>query len=84
MNTMSMLPKLEIRKSAGYPNVEVLDFESARDYLEYLWSYGSAVKVFVEGEVIASYDKLLELAGRDCYREKKVLKVDVHPIVGGG
>lgn len=79
-----MLPKLEISKPAGYPNVEVLEFEQARDYLEFLWSYGSAVIVTVEGQMLDSYEKLVELANRDCYKDKEFLKVEVRHIVGGG
>ena len=81
---MSKLPKLEIRKPAGYPNVEILDFEQAREYLELLWSYGSAVVVTVEGQMLDSYEKLVELANQDCYKDREFLKVDVWPIVGGG
>ena len=79
-----MLPKLEISKPAGYPNVEVLDLAQAREYLEFLWSYGSAVIVTVEGQMLGSYEKLVELANRDCYKDKEFLKVEVWPVVGGG
>ena len=40
--------------------------------------------VAVEGEVIHSYEELLELASRDRHRDKDFLQVELETVIGGG
>jgi len=79
---MSRLPKLRLKKPFGYPFEEIRDFEQAQYFL---FSYGASAVVMVEGQVINSYEELVQLATEDCYKDKESLEVVLLPaVVGGG
>lgn len=78
---MSRLPKLKIVRVHGYPSEEIRDFEEAKYFL---FSYGPATIVVVEGHVLSSYEELLELTTQDRYRDKELLEVELWGIVDGG
>ncbi len=79
---MSDLPKLNLKKPFGYPSEEVRDFEQARYFL---FSYGANAVIVVEGQVVNSYEELVQLAARDCYKGKEFLEVQLLPVaIGGG
>ncbi len=79
---MSKLPKLKVTDCSGYgaPKQEIIDFEQARDLLD----FDSTVQVIVEGQVLADYDELVQLAAQDRYKDKEFLKVEVMEMIGGG
>ena len=76
---MSRLPKLKVIQPAWDVAEEIRDFEQGK-YLPFC----GHIFVVVEEQVIWSYEELVELASRDCYKDKKFLKVEVWPILGGG
>ena len=79
---MPKLPKLKLKKPFGYPFEEVRNFEQARYFL---FSYGANAVVLVEGQVVNSFEELVQLAARDCYKSKESLEVQLLPaVVGGG
>ena len=79
---MPKLPKLKLKKPFGYPFEEVRDFEQARYFL---FSYGNDAIVAVEGQVVNSYEELLQLASQEPYKDKESLEVVLLPaVVGGG
>jgi len=79
---MSELPKLKVKKPFGYPFEEVHDFKQAQYFL---FSYGNSATVMVEGQPVNSYEELLRLAFRDCYKDRDTLEVLLLPaVIGGG
>ena len=79
---MSRLPKLRLKKPFGYPFEEIRDFEQAQYFL---FSYRASAVVMVEGQVINSYEELVQLATEDCYKDQESLEVVLLPaVVGGG
>ncbi len=79
---MSKLPKLKITTVFGYPLEEIRDIEHAK-YLPF-GDYVSGVIVVVEGQVIDSYEKLVQIAAQDDYKGKEFLEVIIAPVVLGG
>ena len=79
---MSKLPKLKLKKPFGYPFEEIRKFEQAQYFL---FSYGNSATVMVEGQAVNSYDELLQLAAKDCYKDRETLEVLLVPaVIGGG
>lgn len=79
---MSELPKLRITWYPRNPNEETTcGFEEARDAV---FGHGLDVLVFAEGQLITSYEGLLELAGQDRFRNRETLKVVLVSVVAGG
>ena len=79
---MSELPKLKLKKPYGYPFEEIRDCKQAQYFL---FNYGTDAIVMVEGQVITSYEELLQLATRDCYKDRDSLEVVLLPaVIGGG
>ena len=79
---MSELPKLRISWHPRNPNEETTcGFENAKDIV---FGHGLDVLIFVEGQLITSYEGLLELAGQDRFRNRDTLKVMLVSVVAGG
>ena len=79
---MSKLPKLKLKKPYGYPFEEIRDFEQAKDVL---FSQGGEDIVVAEGQVIKSYEELVQLAAQDSYKDKEFLEVWLLAVeIGGG
>lgn len=79
---MSKLPKLKLKKPYGYPFEEIRDFEQAKDVL---FSQGGEDVVVAEGQVIKSYEELVQLATQDSYKDKEFLEVWLLAVeIGGG
>ena len=77
---MSGFPKLRVTHWIdGQPSQEILDFEQAPYFL-----FHYDMIVAVEGEVIHSYEDLLELASQDRHRDKDFLLVELETVIGGG
>jgi len=79
---MSELPKLRITWYSRNPNEETTcDFEEAK---EVVFGHGLDILVFVEGQMVTSYDGLLQLMAQDRFKNKKALKVQLVSVVAGG
>ncbi len=77
---MSRFPKLKVTHWVdGQPSQEILDFEQAPYFL-----FNYDVLVAVEGEVMRSYEELVQLASQDRYKDRDFLEVRVETIIGGG
>ena len=52
---------------------------------KYRFSYGGDVLVMVEGNLVRSYEELVQLASQDEYRDRELLEVELLPmaVVGG-
>lgn len=76
---MSGLPRLRIKKYFGSATVQQmeLNLEEAKDYLAYFWTKegSSNIKVAVDGQQINSYEELVALAQKECYRDKAFVDV---------
>jgi len=79
---MSDLPKLKVNWSFGQPSEKTCDLKQAKDFL---FDYGEGILVIVEGQLIHSYEELVQLATQDCYKDREVLSVMLFPVmvVGG-
>ncbi|UCG64550.1 MAG: hypothetical protein JSW12_18280 [Deltaproteobacteria bacterium] len=77
---MPRFPKLKVTHWVdGQPSREILDFEQAPYFL-----FNYDVLVAVEGEVMRSYEELVQLASQDRYKDRDFLEVRVETIIGGG
>jgi hypothetical protein len=77
---MPRFPKLKVTHWVdGQPSQEILDFEQAPYFL-----FNYDVLVAVEGEVMHSYEELVQLASQDHYKDRDFLEVRVETIIGGG
>ena len=77
---MSKLPKLKIKRSWN-PVEETHDFEQARHLL---FERGTDLIVLVEGQMVSSYEELVQLASLDSYKEKESLEVVMTPLWPAG
>ena len=77
---MSRFPKLKVtHRIDGQPSREIIEFEQAPYFL-----FNYDVIVAVEGEVIKSYEELVKLASRDCFKGREFLDVQIETIIAGG
>jgi hypothetical protein len=77
---MSEYPKLKVTHLIdGQRSEEMIHFEQAPYFL-----FNYDVIVAVEGEVIRSYEELVQLASRECFRGKDFLEVQMETIIAGG
>ena len=78
---MPKLPKLKIISTLRY-NEEICDLEQAKDIL--FRPSGILTHVVIEGQLIQSYENLVQLASQDQYKDKEFLEVRELPIMPGG
>jgi hypothetical protein len=77
---MPNYPKLRVtHRMDGQPSRMLLDFEQAPPFL-----FNYDVVVAVEGEVIRSYDELVEIASREDLRDREFLDVQLETVIAGG
>ena len=77
---MSRFPKLKVTHWIdGKTSQEILEFEQAPYFI-----FKYDVIIAVEGEVIKSYEELVQLASQDKYRDREFLDVQLETIIGGG
>ena len=85
---MSKVPKLRIKKHFGGwpPEERVCDLEQARDILLPYWpsEHWAGALVGVEGQLIHSYEELVQLATQDNYKDREFLEVGLYTQAGGG
>jgi len=76
---MTKLPKLKVEGLGWDVSKEVCDFEQAKYF-----PFGKGVVIVAEGQVIESYDDLVQLVDQDRYKDKEFLEVMFLPIIVGG
>jgi len=72
---MPDLPKLKVRR-AWNPEEETVAMDEARSFL---FSHGPDMTIIVEGQVIYSYEELIEIVSQEPYKEKDFLEVVMIP-----
>ncbi len=77
---MPKLPKLKVRRSWN-PVEETHDLEQARNLL---FNRGTDMLVIVEGQMVNSYEELVQLAAQDAYKDKESLEVVMTPLWPAG
>ena len=78
---MSELPKLKIQSLYGPGSeADICDIEQAKSRFD----YGSDTIIVVEGQVVSSYDELVQLAANDKYKDQEFLEVVLMPFIAGG
>ena len=79
---MSELPKLKVAWYSKNPeDGTICSFEEATDVV---FGHGLDVLIFVEGQMVSSYEGLLRLATEDRFKNKDILKVTLVSVVAGG
>lgn len=85
---MSDLPKLKIKKHFGGGPAEekICAFGQARDCLGGYFpsQHWAGVLVAVDGQLIHSYEELLQLATQEDYKNREFIEVGIYPQAGGG
>jgi hypothetical protein len=77
---MSEFPKLRVTHLIdGQRSEEMIDFEQAPHFL-----FNYDVIVAVEGEVIRTYEELVQLASRDHFKDRDFLEVQMETVIAGG
>ena len=76
---MTKLPKLKVKGLGWDVSKEICDFEQAKYF-----PFGHDVVIVVEGQVIRSYDDIIQLVAQDRYKDKEFLEVMFLPIIVGG
>ncbi len=77
---MSRFPKLKVTHWVDtQPSQEMIDFEQAPYFL---FNYDAIV--VVEGEVIYSYEDLVQLASQDRFKDRDFLEVQLETVLAGG
>jgi len=77
---MYEFPKLKVTHLIdGQRSEEMIDFEQAPHFL-----FNYDVIVAVEGEVIRTYEELVQLASRDRFRDRDFLEVQMETVIAGG
>ena len=77
---MSEFPKLKVTHLIdGQRSEEIFDFEQAPYFL-----FNYDIIVAVEGEVIRSYEELVQLASQERFRDRDFLEVQMETVIAGG
>ena len=77
---MSGFPKLKVTHLIdGQRSEEMIDFEQAPHFL-----FNYDVIVAVEGEVVRTYEELVQLATRDRFKGRDFLEVQMETVIAGG
>jgi len=75
------LPKLRIRLPSDHEAQDVYSVEEAR----YRFNWGrDPFLVVVEGQVVRSFEELLDLASQDRFKDREFLEVEIQPLLAGG
>ena len=74
---MSKLPKLKLIMPTGHDK-----FREIEEVENFFPDWG--MRVLVEGQMVNSYEELVELASQDKYKNKEFLEVTLLPIIVGG
>ena len=77
---MSELPKLKIKKTWN-PVEEIHDLEQSRHLL---FSRGSDMLIIVEGQMVNSYEELVQLVAQAPYKDRESIEVIMTPLWPAG
>ena len=78
---MSKLPKLKIHSLYGPESeADICDLEQAKNR----FNYDAGTIIVVEGQVVSSYDELVELTEMEKYKDQDFLQVVLMPFIAGG
>ena len=78
---MSDLPKLKVQSLSNTgAEADICEIEQAKNRFEY--SYDTVI--LVEGQVVNSYEELVEFASQDQYKDKEFLEITLLPLIVGG
>lgn len=78
---MSKLPKLKVQSPFGSENEgDICDLEQAKNRFD----YGSETVVLVDGQIVNSYEELVQIAAQERYKDKEFLEVVLLPLIAGG
>ena len=78
---MSGPPKLKIKLPFAHVEDEICDLEQAKD--RFKWG-NETFLITIAGRVINSYEELVQIAGRDDYKDTEFLEVHLFLLIGGG
>lgn len=78
---MPDLPKLKVRMPFGQVDDDLCDLEQARQ--RFNWGREEFL-IAVEGQLVTSYEELVEVASRDCYRGREFIEVRLMSLAAGG
>ena len=76
---MTELPELKVTGLGWDVSEKIQDFKQAKHF-----PFGHDVIIVAEGEVIRSYEDLVQLVAQERYKDKKFLEVMFLPIIVGG
>lgn len=75
------LPKLRIKLPSDHEAQDVYTVEEAR----YRFNWGrDPFLVVVEGQVVRSFEELLDIARQDRFKDREFLEVEIQPLLAGG
>ncbi len=78
---MSKLPRLKVQSPFGSENEgDICDLEQAKNRFD----YGPETVVLVDGQVVNSYEELVQIAAQERYKDKEFLEVVLLPLIAGG
>jgi hypothetical protein len=78
---MDTLPKLRIKLPSHNEARDICNLEEAK----YRFNWGhEPFLIAVEGQIINSFDDLLELAKQDRFKGREFLEVELQPLLAGG
>ncbi len=76
---MAKLPKFKVKGLGWNMREEIRDLEQARHF-----PFRHGVIIMVEGEVVRSYDDIVQLLKQERYKDREFLEVMFLPVLGGG
>ena len=78
---MGTFPKLKIKLPFENEARDICSLEQAQYHFN--WGHEPYL-IAVEGQIINSFDDLLELAKQDRFKEREFLEVELQPLLAGG
>ena len=77
---MTRIPRLKVQLPFGNQDDSICELEQAK----YRFNFDNEVVVVAEGQVIKSYEELVELTRREDLKEKEFIEVKLIPLILGG
>jgi hypothetical protein len=78
---MNTLPKLKIKLPSQNEAQDICSLEQAK----YRFNWGhEPFLIVVEGQLVNSFDDLMELTKQDRFKGREFLEVEIQPLLAGG
>ena len=77
---MTSVSKLKVKLPYGNQADIICELADAKSRL----NFGSEIVVVAEGQVIKSFDELIEIANREDLKKKEFIEVKLFPLYSGG